>query len=206
VGTSYWRNASRGYDAAMMVINVNWLRVNAFAASPVVPGENGFSHHQQGNNLHGVYASLKRLIPASVVEPYVFWRLSPTFNTDTGKPAKLDEKTAGIRASGTAYRLDYDAEAAVQRGNLETDRIRAWAAILAVTHTFDSLPLQPRLLGGYAFASGDRKPSDGTRGTFDQIYPNVHDHHGLADQVGWQNLKETRAGFGFRSTETGRWL
>lgn len=34
VGTAYWRNASRGYDAAMMVLNWNRVRVNAFAASP----------------------------------------------------------------------------------------------------------------------------------------------------------------------------
>lgn len=31
-------------------------------------------------------------------------------------------------------------------------------------------------------------------GTFDQLYPNIHDHHGLADQVAWQNLNSVRAG------------
>lgn len=194
VGTSYWRNASRGYDAAMLVINSSWLRLNAFAASPVVPGENGLSHHQQGNDLHGVYAALKHVIPASVLEPYLLWRLSPNIKTEQGTLAKLDEKTAGVRLSGAKSRLDYDAEAAVQTGNVGTNRIRAWAAILTAGRVFDSLPLRPRLFGEYAFASGDRNPKDGTRGTFDQLYPNVHDHHGLADQVGWQNLREGRAG------------
>jgi hypothetical protein len=36
VGTSYWRNASRGYDTALMIVNWNWLRVSTFASSPVV--------------------------------------------------------------------------------------------------------------------------------------------------------------------------
>jgi hypothetical protein len=66
-----------------------------------------------------------------------------------------------------------------------------------VSHTFDSLPLRPRLFSEYGFASGDRNPDDGLRGTFDQLYPNVHDHHGLADAVGWQNLREVRAGMRF---------
>ena len=52
VGTAYWRNASRGYDAAMMVVNLDWLRTNVFAASPVVMAENGLSHHQPGNNFY----------------------------------------------------------------------------------------------------------------------------------------------------------
>ena len=36
---------------------------------------------------------------------------------------------------------------------------------------------------------------DGVRGTFDQLYPNIHDHHGLADQVAWQNLISVRTVF-----------
>ncbi len=90
VGTSYWRNASRGWDAAMLVVNRDRFRVNAWAASPVIATANGLSHHQQGNNFHGVYSSFRDVIRGSVLEPYVFWRLSPGFRTESGAPGKLD--------------------------------------------------------------------------------------------------------------------
>ncbi len=194
VGTAYWRNASRGWDAAMMVINWKLLRLNAWAASPVLSLANGLSHHQPGNNLHGIYSSLQNLIPGSAIEPYILWRLSPGFKTEGGAPAKLDEKTIGIHWAGTLSRFDYDAETAAQAGSIGTDRIRAWAWSAILGYTFRESPLKPRIFVKYDFASGDRNPTDGRHGTFDQLYPNIHDHHGLADQVAWQNLKSVRAG------------
>ena len=61
LGTSYWRNASRGYDAAMAVIHWKTVYVNTFASAPVMTATNGLSHHQQGNNLHGIYSTLRNL-------------------------------------------------------------------------------------------------------------------------------------------------
>lgn len=194
LGTSYWRNVSQGYDAAMMVVNWNWLRLNAFSAAPVIAGKNGLSHHQQGNVLHGVYSHLKDRIPGSSLEPYLLWRLSPGFRTEIGAPAKLDEKIFGFRWAGTASDVDYDAEAVAESGHVNTDRIRAWAWSAIVGYTFRSGRWKPRLFVKYDFASGDRNPKDGTHGTFDQLYPNIHDHHGLADQIAWQNLKSVRVG------------
>ena len=46
-----------------------------------------------------------------------------------------------------------------------------------------------------AVADGDADPADGTRGTFDQLYPTPHDKYGLADQIGWKNIHHARAGF-----------
>ena len=40
-------------------------------------------------------------------------------------------------------------------------------------------------------------PTDGIRGTFDQLYPTGHDKLGLADQVGWRNIHHLREGFEF---------
>jgi hypothetical protein len=46
----------------------------------------------------------------------------------------------------------------------------------------------------FNYASGDRDPKDGLRGTFDQLYPTGHDKLGLADQVGWKNVEHLRSG------------
>lgn len=194
VGTAYWRNASRGYDAALLVLNAKELRVNVFASSPVVCLDNGMSHHQQGNNFYGLYTIVKNRIPGSTLEPYVLWRLSRGYSTERGAPATLDEKTAGMRWAGARSAFDYDAEAVAQFGSVGGDSIHTWAWSAIAGYTFQSVRLNPRVFVKYDFASGDRNPMDATRGTFDQLYPNIHDHHGLADQVAWQNLKSVRAG------------
>jgi hypothetical protein len=194
VGTSYWRNASRGYDAAMLVVNTDRIRLNAFAASPVINTANGLSHHQPGNNFHGLYGSIRDIVPGSVLEPYLLWRLTPSIVSEEGKLSRLDEKTVGVRWAGARSGFDYDAETAGQVGNLGPDRIRAWAWSAVAGYTFESARLRPRIFVKYDFASGDRNPADGVRGTFDQLYPNIHDHHGLADVIAWQNLKSVRSG------------
>ena len=51
------------------------------------------------------------------------------------------------------------------------------------------------LTAEYNYASGDADPADGIRGTFDQLYPTAHDKYGLADQVGWRNIRHIRIGF-----------
>ncbi len=194
VGTSYWRNASRGYDAAMLFSNWRWVRLSAFSASQVVVMDNGLSHHQPGNNLHGIDAKFDRVFRGSAIEPYVFWRLTPGLKSEEGVISKLDEKTVGVRWAGAVAQFDYDAEIAMQTGHVGTDSIRAWAGTAIAGYRFTSWRTLPRIFGEYGFASGDGDPRDGKRGTFDQLYPNVHDHHGLADQLAWQNLREVRTG------------
>ena len=194
VGTAYWRNASRGYDAARLGLNWPHLRVNVFASSPVVCLDNGMSHHQQGNNFYGIYTTIKNRIPHSDIEPYILWRLTPGYVSEEGKASRLNERTAGVRWAGTASHFDYDAETATQFGSVGTDGIRAWAWSAVTGYTWEHASLKPRVFVKYDFASGDRNPADGVRGTFDQLYPNIHDHHGLADQVAWQNLKSVRSG------------
>jgi hypothetical protein len=194
VGTSYWRNVSRGYDAVLAVFNWDGVHVSAFTAAQVVARANGLSHHQQGNNLHGLYGSLGKLVPGSAVEPYLFWRLAPNIKTEEGGLSKLDEKIVGVRWAGSRSRFDYDAEIAGEVGHIGPDRIRAWGWSVIAGYNLEPAGLKTRIFVKYDFASGDRNPKDGLHGTFDQLHPNIHDHHGLADQVSWQNLKCLRSG------------
>ena len=195
VGTSYWRNASRGYDAVQGV--TNWAPVTAavFAASQVLPADNGLSHHAPGNNLYGGDAKWKRAIPSGLVEPFFFWRLTPNLKTEEGAPAKLDEKIAGVRIAGTIHNAwDYDSEAVLETGNQGSDRVRAHGWLGTAGYTFRRIRYRTRIFGEYDYASGDRHPGDRVHGTFDPLFPNVHDRLGLADQFAWQNLKAVRAG------------
>ncbi|MGH9559534.1 MAG: alginate export family protein [Bryobacteraceae bacterium] len=187
IGTSYWRNASRGYDAVEAVTNWGRWSATAFAASQVQISDNGLSHHQPGNDLYGLDGKLNAVIRDAVVEPFVFWRVTSAL--------KLNEKTAGVRVSGAIHSVwDYESEGSIQRGSQAADRIRAAAWLGIAGYTFHVRGLKTRLSAKAALASGDRHPGDGVRGTFDQLFPNVHDHLGMADQFGWQNLRMVRSG------------
>ena len=198
IGRSDWRNAGRTYDAALASFRASRLRLTAFSLSVVVPRAHGLSHHQAGNAIHGLYGGIDNVVPHSVLEPYVFWRVSPGFRTDAGAPAKLDEKTFGARLAGLITpQFDYAVETVRQAGHTGADSIGAALVSIVGGCKFPGVRGRPRIFAEHFFASGDGTPGDGHRSTFRQLHPTHHDRNGLADQVGWQNLREFRTGVQF---------
>jgi hypothetical protein len=198
VANSEWRNQGRSYDAVVANLRHERYRLGIFAASVVVPMASGISHHQEGNNIYGLYGGIDRLLPNSVLEPFVIWRVQPSVAIETTAPSKTgkqDEKAFGWRFKGrAASSLDYSWETVFERGTDGPNGIRAWAVTGGAGYRFEGVAGHPRLFGQYDFASGDRSPSDGRHGTFDTMYPTAHDHFGILDLVGWQNLKAWRGG------------
>ncbi|MBM3804692.1 MAG: hypothetical protein FJW26_20550, partial [Acidimicrobiia bacterium] len=195
VGHVSWLNTARTFDAARFHLRHKGARLEAFAASVVNIRDGQFNQHLAGNNFHGLYGGLERLIPKATIEPYAFWRLSPRMTTETGATGNLNSKTIGVRWVGKLPgNLDYGTELARQAGALGSDRVLAWAGHWLLGYTVSSLSVKPRLVIEYNYASGDDDPRDGIRGTFDQLYPTAHDKYGLADQVGWRNIHHVRGG------------
>jgi hypothetical protein len=197
-GNSDWRNQARSFDAAVMNIHVDRYRLGIFAASVVTPLDDGLSHHVEGNNVYGLYGGIERVIPNSVIEPFLLWRVAPSVGvetTDKIKTGRLDEKALGFRLRGKEiHNFDYRAEVIGERGSAGTNDIRAWGATFGAGYSFPSLRGAPRIFGGYDYASGDKNPTDGVHNTFDLMYPNAHDRFGIADQFGGQNLVAYRGG------------
>ena len=197
-GNSEWRNQGRSYDAAVLNIRVDRYRLGIFAASVVNPLDIGISHHLQGNNVYGLYGGIERVIPKSVLEPFLLWRVAPSVTVETtaiNKTARLDEKAIGFRLRGSEiHHFDYRAEVIAERGSAGANGIRAWGSTFGAGYTFSSVKGVPRIFGGYDFASGDKNPTDGVHNTFDLMYPNAHDRLGIADQFGWQNIVSYRGG------------
>lgn len=194
VGVSNWSNTSRTFDAVRATLHRGHFRLDAFAASVVVLHDGEVGMHRAGNNLHGLYGGLEDLIPGSVIEPYFFWRLAPAGQTEIGSGGKLDSKTIGVRWKGMIRTIDYGIDVVRQSGREGANNIRARATHVVMGYTLSGNPFRPRFLAEYNYASGDRNPNDHTLGTFDQLYPTVHDKYGLADQFGWQNMQHARAG------------
>lgn len=195
IGTANWLNVPRNFDAVRVTWRHAGYRLDAFASSIVVAQDGAFDHHMQGNNLHGLYGGLERLVPNGVIEPYVFWRVAPRQKNESGALASLDTKTGGVRWAGKLpLNFDYGMEAVIQRGNIGANSLSAWASHWIMGYTFKGASFEPRVLAEYNYASGDDNPRDGHIGTFDQLYPTGHDKYGLADQVGWRNIRDLHFG------------
>jgi Alginate export len=214
IANSEWRNQARSYDAVVANLHYDRYRLGLFAASVVVPEAEGISHHQEGNNIYGAYGGIGRLIPNSVLEPFVLWRLQPSVAIETTariKTGKQDEWAYGLRFKAmTLKNLDYSAEWIGERGSDGPTGINAWAATFGAGYRIVPLWWQPRVFWQFDYATGDKNPTDGVHGTFDTMYPTAHDRFGITDQFGWQNMVAERAGLTVeprhRWTVTGQWL
>jgi hypothetical protein len=194
LGSLPWVNTGRSWDAARMILRAPLFQVDVFGASLVRSLPDEVDKSGNGNRLAGAYATSTRLLPRATVEPYVIWRRDANLRSEQGSLGNLSQTTVGTRIAGQLpARLDYGVEMAVQRGGLDRDSISAWAGHWQLRA---SLPgwAAPKLTSEYNIATGDESPADGTRQTFDQLYPTGHDKLGLADQIGWRNIHHVREG------------
>lgn len=197
IANSEWRNQGRSYDGVVADIHVDRFRAALFAAAVVNPMLNGISHHQEGNNIYGAYGWITRVVPKSSIEPFVLWRVAPSVAVEASKfkTGRLDEQAYGFRIRGKGIaNFDYRYELVGERGSAGSNNLRAWGTTAGVGYTVASLGWKPRFFTGYDYASGDKNPTDGTRGTFDTMYPTAHDRFGITDQFGWQNIVAWRGG------------
>lgn len=195
VGISAWSNTERNWDAVRLGLRSHGFRADLFTGSIVIPVTGTWDHHQQSNNLHGIYGGIDRFGSRLVIEPYGMWRLQRGLRNETGTIANLNEKVGGVRVAGTKLPggFDYSIEMVREWGSLGSDRIQTWAGHWGGGETIRA-PFAPHLFAEFNFAAGDRNTADGARGTFDQLFPSGHDKLGFSDQVGWRNIKDIRAG------------
>lgn len=194
IGNSWWSNVSRSFDAVRGSYDKNGYRLDLFIASVVIEREGVITHHNEGNNLSGAYGTLKNKVARnSQLEPYTFWHVQQGASLKGGGLGHLDEWTFGFRFLGNLPgNLDYRTEMAVQRGTLGPASIKAWTGHWLIG---DTLPVywKPRPFIEYNYASGDPNSKNLAQiQTFDPIYPSTHDKLGLADQIGWRNIRDLR--------------
>ena len=197
IGPSDWLNMGRTFDTVRLDVHPKDLDVSIFAASVINAVDGHIDHHIEGNNLYGIYSSFRKLVPQAVLEPYLLWRVAPgnVSLPETGEKGAMHEWTAGVRFAGTTPGdFDYDVEMNKQIGSLGHYTIDAWAGHWNVGRAFVHLPAKPRPFVEYNYATGNRNPQGNLWTTHDQIYPSSHDKMDFADQFGWRNIKDLRAG------------
>ncbi len=135
-------------------------------------------------------------------------------------PAKQDLYTAGLRLKSKplAYGAwDYGVELMHQFGNRANtgpvalsaavaSAVRlhqdAYAAVLAGGYTWTESAWQHRLGLTYSYASGDKRATDQTSQTFQNLFATTHLHYGYMDLNSLQNLNAYRLTYSFKPTPT----
>ena len=193
IGHLTWVNGARSFDGVRATFRAKGLKLDAFATSVVRIQDGEFDKSGNGNRFVGAYGSATSWIPKATVEPYVFWKRDQSLRAERGDIGDLSLLTIGERWVGKLpASFDYGAEMAYQTGSLGSDEVSAWAGHWIVGNTLGG-KWKVRVAEEYNFATGDGSPADGKRGTFDQLYPTGHDKMGLADQVGWRNIRDLRS-------------
>jgi hypothetical protein len=198
IGPSDWSNQGRTFDTVRVDLHPTGAKVSIFASSVIVTKDGVVDHHLEGNDLYGIYSSFAKVIPHATLEPYVLWRVAPgnIHLSENAGLGHLSEVTSGARLAGTLLEnIDYDIEMNKQTGSLGHYSIDAWAGHWNAGYTLKRTRTQPRVFAEYNYASGNKNPNGNTWGTHDQIYPSAHDKMDFADQFGWRNIEDVRAGF-----------
>jgi hypothetical protein len=205
VGSSNWSNVGRTYDALRLTYKNKGAQLDWFASSVVKTRDGQFNRPGLRDGFYGFYSSFKKLLPNSVVEPYLLWKLSSQAHSETGRPGHESVYAPGIRAAGKLPKnFDYSVELVVETGHYAQDSIRAWAGHWLLGWRPAPAARNPRVFVAFNYASGDGNGADGRHGTFDPMYPTNHALYGVADRNTWRNLNDLVAGFEFRPAKKWR--
>jgi hypothetical protein len=187
------------FDAVKVTAFRPGIRVEGFASSVVRTEPGRFDRTTSGTRFYGVVGSVDLPGAGRQVEPYVFARSSQTERDELGGAGDGMVYTSGVRAVGKVLpRLDYNLEAAVQRGHRAADAIAAWAGHYSVGWILDEgSRTKPRVTAQVNHASGDGNARDGRLETFDVLYTGNHGYYDGTDQIGWRNMREAGVGFEF---------
>lgn len=183
---NYW------WDAATLAGDTEALQVDAFHARRVLSEPESWNTDHWPYHVGAVYARVKKL-PLTLDAFYVLkYDGSGGSGATGGGGAGEDEArhTFGMfseRPAGDGW--DYGFFAAVQRGDLGDDDIRAYGVCARGGYTF-AAAWTPRFGFEVNYASGDRDPDDGVRGTFDGIFGAMDIPYGWMNVVSWRNLED----------------
>lgn len=190
IGGLNWTNTTRTFDAVKMAYSNDKVAVDMFAASVVKIQNSVFDKHGDGNNIYGTYVVLPKVVKKATWNNYFYYKTDrPMVRSEDGKIGTTSVYTVGTNLVGKlGTKTGYEIDAIVQRGSFSNDSIRAHALHTKLSQTLSKKENVPSVFVEYNHASGDKRPGDGVRGTFDQLFPTGHARYGLMDQVGFKNM------------------
>jgi hypothetical protein len=187
VGAFGWSNNGRAFDGAKFMFATDAVNIDFFTTTIAEDTTTA----NDDTYFHGIYATLKQLIPNNSLDLYVL-------NLDGQNSTATNHYTFGARLKGAAAGVDYTVEGAYQTGDLDTtplvagDATTDLAAYAFAVKAGYTLPISMKLRVGaeYDFATGADSDA-GENETFQNLFPTNHAHFGIADVTGanqWSNI------------------
>ncbi len=193
VGISDWTNNSRTWDGFKADIGAKEDFVTLFSTSVVTVHPSSLDNHGAGLTFDGAYAELRTLAPKTDFEPFVLVRAVRGVTSQQGLKGNEVETTFGTEVEGDlAHGFTYDVMGDLQRGSYSNDSIQAGAGIVNLNYERDTARWKPRLGGEFHYATGNTHREPDRISTYDQQYPSNHNHFGLTDLFGFENIREER--------------
>ncbi len=229
VGSAFWLNIPRTFDAVKVRYQNSSVGVDLFAARVVYSRQGHFNESNPHDTLSGAYFDFPGASKTAVVEAYVFARnVARSVVTDNwslvaapfNHTAPQDVYTLGLRTKSKPGALgpwDYGVEAMYQFGDhaavypatplvtalaAPRQELDAWAFVLQGGHTWKDGPLKPRLALIVSAASGNYATSGGHSGTFQNLLPSNHGLYGAMDLSSLQNLEDFRLSWSIKPSAT----
>jgi hypothetical protein len=110
--------------------------------------------------------------------------------------------TVGLHVKDTFGGFDIEGTYANQSGIFGGVMTSAYAAAFVGGYTFTN-NYQPRVTLAYTFASGDKNPNDGKRGTFDGLYGSPAVYYGRMNLFYWMNIHDIQSDLSLRPLKKG---
>ncbi|MHC5158560.1 MAG: alginate export family protein, partial [Planctomycetota bacterium] len=183
-----WGNLRRSFDGIKVSADLSDWRIDAFAVRPVVNDIKDLDSWDQDRDFYGLYAMWKGSQELAADYYFLVLKDDRDMTNSNGQTGRQTVYTLGSRIYGKQGNWDYETEFGTQFGTYAGDRIRAWMATAGGGYTFAEANMQPKIGLFYDYASGDSDPTDGTHGTFNQLFPLGHAYFGYLDRVGRQNI------------------
>lgn len=184
-----WGNTRRTFEGVVGTFRNGNMTTDAFVTHPVIVDPRHQDESNESRLFSGIYNTWA-LEGGRTVDAYLLDlnEDDPVITSGDGTLSDADLWTAGSRYAGKDGPWDWDCEAALQRGHWGRDTARAEMLALTGGHTLADLPGTPRISLDVDWASGDDNSTDGTQGTFNQLFPLGHAYFGYIDLVGRQNI------------------
>ncbi len=189
ISARYGPNVLRSFDGGMLSWQGQDLRVDGFLVRPVRNDPDDFSDRADPQRrLGGLYGTWSA--PGGVadtgLDAYLLSLSSDNARYNQGSGPET-RNALGARYFGKRAGWRWDLEAVYQYGSFAGAPARAWSLASDVSHTFQDLPLHPRLGLKANIISGDRDPGDPKLQTFAVFFPKGK-YFGEAGLIGPSNL------------------
>lgn len=186
-----WANTRRTFDGAKLFWKGKDWDIDAFYTHPVPFAQHVFNDHNadshdQSQEFTGIYAS-HRSNPDCLHDVYF---LRHAEYDAPGVLPDFDSNLFGARWFVKQGDWLFDVEGGYQFGKFGALNQSAGFCTGGLGHDWPKHKWKPRLWTYYDYASGDRSPTDGNRGTFNQLFPLVHKYFGFNDLVARQNIHD----------------